>query len=189
MTTLRRQVTDRWVDHPVIDYALTLLVVIAVAWVDPDGLISDAERPTWHQTLAEVSGILLGFAGVAVTLVFTVTPTDRLKRVYDALGNRLERLVMSSLGAMVVATVGFAGVPLLDSGSSEIRLPAIAALSTFSALRCARLWWLFRRIIQALMRQTGSQDAVGAAEERPWVRPMVGEEDYTIPTRRVRRKR
>src|SRR5437899_2910351 len=73
--------TDWWVDHPAVDYII-VLVLTALAWrTDIFRSLSPTERAVWFQTLAMVSGVLLSLGTLVVTLLFTVTPNDRLRRV------------------------------------------------------------------------------------------------------------
>ncbi len=69
----------------------------------------------------------------------------------DRVDDRLEAIVMSCLGGLVIATVGFAMLFLLDASSERIQVTTALALITGSALRFGRLWWVLRRVLQALM--------------------------------------
>jgi hypothetical protein len=176
-----RRLADGWINHPAVDLPIVLVAVAAAVAVDPDAALRSSERGSWYQTLATVNGVLLSVGVIAITLVFTVTPSDRLTRVYRAVGPALERLVMSCLGALVVTTAGFAALYLTNSASHEARVGLTTALVALSALRFGRLWWLLRRILQALM--SGLAEPPRGDEE--WTRPSMGPGDYAVPTRRL----
>lgn len=184
MTVLTR-LTSAWLDRPWTDYPLTVASAALAAWAVPGDLVGPANEGAWYQTLATFTGVLLGLGGIAITLVFTVTPTERLAAVYGRLGLKVEQLVMSCLGALAITTAGFALMFVLEGAPDTVRVSAVAGLIGLSALRACRLWWLLRRILQSLMHRYTQ----GESPPEPWVRPVVNPEHYAMPTRRARRKR
>ncbi|MGE0795940.1 MAG: hypothetical protein AB7O29_11465, partial [Acidimicrobiia bacterium] len=155
--------------------------------VNPQNIPESEFLSGWYQTLSSVSGVLLGLAGVAVTVVFAVTPTARLENVYQSVGPRLVRLVMSSLAGIAVATAGFVALFLVPTSNSEVRNCSTAALVILLALRFGRLWWLFGRVLTALMLRP-AEGAESAPAPPPWTRPDLKEDEYVLPTRRARRR-
>jgi hypothetical protein len=102
-----RSLVDPWVERPLLDYAITAAAVSALVAFAPRGLVSRDHWDGLYQTLASVSGILLSLGTVIVTLLFTVTPNERLLRVIAIVGHDLLRLALSSLTMLVLTTVGF----------------------------------------------------------------------------------
>lgn len=182
-----RRVIDIWVNRPSLDFPLVAAAGILLAMLDPQDVPPASDLGTWYQTLASVTGVLLGLGGVAITVVFAVTPTNRLRLVYKATGTRLARLVLSCLGALALATAGFVALFVVSPTASELRNALTAALVVLSLLRFARLWWLFRRVLFALMtKDTGGETTMTTAEQ-PWQRPQVEDDDYVLPARPAQR--
>jgi hypothetical protein len=180
VTALRRSV-DLWVDQPRFDYVVTALAVASLTVVDPSGLVGRASWGDLYQTLASVSGILLSLGTIIVTLLFTVTPNDRLERVIRIVGHRLLRLVMSSLTALVVTTIGFVALFGLEGATGEVRTSVTSALVSMMLLRFARLWWLVDQVMRVLVNGMGTSPA------QPWVKPTIEHGDYEVPRRRGER--
>lgn len=168
-----------WVDHPYSDYVVVIAVAAATVVLDVRDLDGTGDVGAFLQTFATVAGILLSLGTIAVTLVFTVTPTDRLERALEVVGPRLGDLLMRCLGALVVVTVS-AAVLFTTEGrvSGQAQAGLVASASAFGLLRFGRLWWLLRKIIAALAIKT---PPTGSAGE--WERPRPGPDDYRIPRR------
>jgi hypothetical protein len=180
------RLSDSWVDHPAWDYLIVALAVGGAAVINPTNLLLAEQHGDWYQTLAGVNGALVGVAGVAVTLVFTVPPNDRLQLVLKKVGPNFGRLVMSCIGGLVLTTAGFAFMYLLETASHRARVAATTVLVAFALLRAARLWRLFVSVI--LLLSTPSPAAEAPSESgTPWERPVVGPDDYAVPRRRPRR--
>ena len=183
-----RRMLDAWIGSTRLDYPLVFVAAAAVAVSSPGPPL---HRIAWYQTLVGAGGVLLTVGAITVTLVFTVTPTDRLENVYRHLGSGVERLLMACLGGVLVATVGVALLFLVDPGDDRRMLAAGTwALIAFASLRFGRLWWLLRKILQALMAgyaSGASETAAGAAApSRDWQRPSIGGNDYRPPPRQPR---
>ncbi len=174
-----RPLMDRWIEQPGWDYLLTALSVAATLMAKPQDPVSASQQGAWIQTLAAVDGVMLGVSGIALTLVLTVTPNDRLSGVYAAVGPRLSRLMLSSLGGLAATTVGFAALFLLESQPEHRRVAALVGLVTFAGLRLARLWWLMHRVAIALSASDGPE----VTPSPEWVRPEVHPEDYDLARR------
>jgi hypothetical protein len=184
---IMRRLIDSWVNRPSLDVPLVVTAGILVALLDPHNVPPANELGNWYQTLASVSGALLALGGVALTVVFAVTPTNRLQLVYRATGPRLAKLVLSCLGSLALATAGFVALFIVAPTASELRNALTGALVALAALRFARLWWLFRRVLTALMaRDTRVDPAV--VGDPIWERPIVDENDYALPGRKPRRQ-
>jgi hypothetical protein len=184
-----RRILDGWIGSTRLDYPLVLIAAAAAA---VSNQAPPAERIAWYQTLVGAFGVLLTLGAITVTLVFTVTPTDRLVNVYRHLGAGVERLLMACLGGVLVAMVGVALVFLLDP-SDDRRLLAAGtwAFIVLASLRFGRLWWLLRKILQALMAgyATDASETPSASSETPsrdWERPSIGDGDYRPPSRQPR---
>jgi hypothetical protein len=119
-------------------------------WIPLSGL-TKGEREVLYQTWAGVTGALLGFGVVAVTILFTVTPKTRLLTVMSSGGDQLQALVTNCLAGLAIATIGFAVMIAGDSGKLPGRSSWLfVALAIFSVLRFGRLWWLLGRALRAL---------------------------------------
>jgi hypothetical protein len=181
---LLASLANRWLDHPTIDYPLAAVAVLVALLIDPHDVISAANHASWYQTLAAGSAVLLSLGVIAITLVFTVTPSDRLTWVYEQVGLGLERLVMSCLGTLVLTTGGFTALFLLEFQSHALRVGVAVGLAAMAALRFGRLWWLMRRILQTLMRKHSER----APAVPQWDAPAVKPSDYATSQRRARRR-
>jgi hypothetical protein len=176
-----RRLADCWLDRPKLDYLLVILVAAAIGVLNPGSLLPDASRATFYETLAGVSGILLSVGTITITVFFAVAPTERLDRVLDAVGQRLRRLVISSLSGLVLTTGGFLGLFLIDRQTDRLQLVVVFALVTFMALRFTRLWWLLNAMLAVLSTRP--------TEVMPmsWERPKLKRTDYRLGRRRARR--
>lgn len=182
-----RRVIDTWVNRPFVDLPLVAAAGILIALLDPQDVPPTSELGTWYQTLASVSGALLALGGVALTVVFAVTPTTRLQLVYRATGPRLAKLVLSCLGALALATAGFVALFIVAPTASELRNGLTGALIALAALRFSRLWWLFRQVLTALMaRDTRIEQPV--VSSTPWEHLEVEEGNYALPITKPRRQ-
>jgi hypothetical protein len=176
-----RSSIDTWVDRPSLDYAVAAVAVAGLVAIGPRGVINSRSRGDLYQTLASVSGILLSLGTIIVTLLFTVTPNDRLERVLRIVGHRMLRLVMSSLTMLVFTTIGFLALFGLDSASGTFRLVVASSLLTMMLLRFVRLWWLVNQVMRVLVA------GVSAPDPRPWVKPAIKRDDYRVSRRRGQR--
>lgn len=179
------RLTDAWVNRPRYDYPLTLVATTAAVLANPRNLLLSEQHGDWYQTLATVTGALVGVASVAITLVLTVAPNERLERVLRQVGPNLGRVVMSCVGGLIIATGGFAMLFLLETGTHRTRVGATAMLVTFTLLRFARLWRVFLAVITVLTTPASSQQSEG--KQTTWKRPVVDREHYALPRRRTRR--
>lgn len=172
---------NAWINQTLFDYPLMLLVMGGVYLVGPLAGLRSEDHGSFYQTLATVSGVLLTLGTIVITLVFTVTPNERLDRVLRQVGMGLQSLVLRCLAGLVVTTVGFTGLFLLeDSTGARWRATATAALVAFAGLRFLRLWWILRRILEALAVRVPASTRDAAL----WQRPVVQPGDYRIPRRR-----
>jgi hypothetical protein len=149
-----QKATQIFVDHPMVDLLLAILVPIGIkvskAWLPLSGL-SKGEREVLYQTFSGASGALLGLGVIAVTILFTITPKDRLKSVLQKVGPGLEGLVSRSLGGIAAATAGYALLIAFDSKTNPgFSKWIFTGLAIFTFSRFSRLWWLLRRILRAL---------------------------------------
>jgi hypothetical protein len=172
----RRRLVDAWLDNPPLDYIPVLAIAVGLGMIDPHRLVLDAARPTFYQTLAGVSGVLLSAGTITVTVFFAVAPTERLDRVVEVIGQRLRRLVMSSLSGLALTTGGFLGLFLLDYQTNRTRVVLASFLLVLMVLRFARLWWLLNAVLAVLaVRHTK-----GSAT---WERPTLKHGDYRVSRR------
>ena len=173
-----RRLLNGWLDHPAYDYLLALLASLTALVLDLPS-VEPSQRATFYQTVIGVEGALLTLGSISVTIVLTVTPNDRLRRVLVAVGPRLKSVLMSSLTAMAVATVGLLGLYLELAWRADVRRAFFLGLSAFSLLRFVRLWWLFGRIASVMTTNVPAEDGTAA-----WIKPVLEDDDYTIPPRR-----
>lgn len=178
------RLADRWLDHPAADYPVTAAVVAGVMTANVTSLVIPSDRAVFFQTLTGVSGGLLGLGAIAVTVIFTVTPTRRLQLVLDVVGERLRWLIFSSLTGLVFTTAVALALFALDGSTHRVRLGATAACMTFMALRFGRLWWLFHLTLRTLVRRSPAGDVPEA-----WEAPRLGDDDYRLPRVSVRLER
>lgn len=174
--------TEVWVDHPAVDFLVALVAALVVALVAPRLLSDQPEtRAVFFQTIAGVGGILLSLGSIVITLLFTVTPNDRLRLVLDAVGSRLQSIAVRCLTAVLIATVALALLVLVKGDATRVLVATTAALLTLASLRFGRLWWMLGRVLAVLSRR--DERALGA---EPWQRPEVGPDDYSVPQRPLR---
>lgn len=184
-----KRLVDYWVNHPVTDYLLVLLAVVVVAALESNEVPAAEDRAAWYQALASLSGALLAVGGVAVTIVFAVTPSRRLERVYESTGPRLADLVISCLAGLALTTAGFVALFLVPPTASDVRNAMTASLVVLAGLRIARLWWLFRRVLRALMTSDQDNTDDDRTEQTGWTPPTIREADYSLKGKRARRRR
>jgi hypothetical protein len=181
MTALER-LTDGWINGLVFDYPIVAVLAASVALSNPRSTIRPTEQGTWFQTLSGVSGGVLLIGALVITLVFTVAPNDRMTRVLDEVGEGLRRLVVHSLGGLLMTTAGFAGMFLLEVHVARaVRVAAVVSLIVFAGLRGARLFWLLARILMVLSQRPTPK--VVEEARQTWVKPEVGPHDYEVPVR------
>ena len=181
MTRLRR-LTNLWINEPRFDYLTTALIGVVVFVTHPALGLRSQDHGTFYQTLAAVNGVLLTLGTIVITLVFTVTPNDRLTTVMQRVGVGLQRLVMQCLGGLVLTTAGFTCLFFLEHGvAARWRVTATAILIGFAASRFGRLWWLLSRVIEALA--IGNSDR-NEKDNPPWQPPLVKSGDYRVVGRK-----
>lgn len=174
---MTRRLPDVWLEHPAIDYLITAALSGVVAGIGLPHLVTPGDRPIVYQTLAGVSGGLLALGSIAVTVVFTVTPTPRLQMVLDLVGQRLRHLIYSSLSGLVITTGGALALFAADEASHTARQALTVACLALMSLRFGRLWWLFNLTLKTLVRRTPS---AGPPSET-WNLPQIGDQDYRLP--------
>jgi hypothetical protein len=161
-----RRVLDHWLERPQIDASLSLALAVGV-------LLQD-----WHlgpsagtllQTLAGLATATAGFGTLTASLLVSVTPSSRLADALVAVGDRVVRLVMASLVAMVVGAVGFAiaiGFPATSAAPAGI----LAGASLMTASAIGRSGYLLTLLLTALMPDVphiSSEQSVVVAERAP----------------------
>lgn len=180
---MRRALT-RWLDHPVFDYPLALIGALSTFVINLPS-VEASQRATFYQTVIGVEGALLTLGSISVTIVLTVTPNGRFRRVLNDVGPRLKSLLMSNLTGMAVATIGLLGLYLELGWRADARRAVFLGLGVFSLLRFSRLWWLFGRIASVLTATGPIEQAEGAG----WTKPVLESDDYALPPRRRRPSR
>ncbi len=170
---------DTWLDHPAGDWVGGIAAATCAYLLSGPSGPDVGHRAVALQTLTEVSLGLLSVGIVAVTLIFSVTPNTRLQRVFNRVGTRLRRIVTSSLAGLFVATVGFVVLLVLNT-RGQVLAGAGAFFGALAALRFIRLFWIFSRILHALMLRV---DATPGGDD--WKRPTVSDGDYEVPRRQV----
>lgn len=178
-----------WLDHPWVDIAVVGVTVLgmAIAWGrgwDPMQQLSQSDRASWAMTMAMVAAALLGFGIATVSILFAVTPGPRLAAVLRAVGTRLGQLIMATLRALAVATVGFILVALLDQASDPSAYWVVVfGLTVLAGLRLGRMLWLLARTITVLSLDVRGDN--GEPVEDDWMPPTISESEYEIPKRDI----
>lgn len=184
--SLLRRLRDIWINFPIVDYPVVSFVAVVVLLGNPSLGLRSQDHGSFHQTLATVSGVLLTLGTIVITLIFTVTPNDRLQWVLQRVGPDLQRLVMRCLGGLVITTVGFTGLFLLEKGvDPRSRIIVTAGLAIFASLRFLRLWWLLSRVLEAL----ASGNSHTQSDIVSWQQPVVKPNDYRLRQRKSRHKK
>ena len=179
-----RTALDGWINYPVVDLPVTTVLTTLTVWANPTVLGQGAGLGLWYQALAALSGGLLALGTIVITLLLTVAPNDRLQRVIDGFGQRLGKLILRSLGGLVITTAGFVCLLLLDSHASRaLRIGVTAALAAYGLQRFLRLWWILDRVIRILLAGRFQAATRGPAQARLWDRPNVAKDHYRLRSR------
>lgn len=172
---------DWWIGRPWADYVAVATGGVAGLILDPRHVPLVIDHGAFYQTLAALSATLLTLSTLIVTLLFTVTPTDRLARVLDAVGPSLQHLVARSLTGLVLTTCGFATLFVVEGAVPGRPLQAyMLSIVALMLTRFSRLWWLLGRVLEILM----VQDALSPSPPSRWERPKVTASSYAVPKRR-----
>jgi hypothetical protein len=167
------------VDRPVVDYCLSLLVVglfwlgLAIKWPSVlDDVVANATQhgtwQTWTQTLAAVTGSLLGLGVAAIAVLFAVSPGRGLRKLLGAVGTELNRLLVISIRSVAATTAIFAlMVPLEPGGLSKTAFLVLMAVAVFAASRLGRLLYLFRQLVDIFMSDMEGDVEDNTQEGRP----------------------
>lgn len=180
------RLAKRWVDHPGSDFIVVVTIVgIAVLGarngVDPLADLDQGSRHGLAQVLAGVGGALLGFGVTAVSILFAVTPGPRLARLMAHVGYRLNHVLVSSLAALAICTVGFVVAIPADTAqrASTVRFVVIG-LFVLVILRVSRLLWIVAQVLHVFAAE--AREAVSPSPiDRTWTPPSVTESDYEQP--------
>lgn len=179
-----RWIESRWLDWVGAAIAVVVCDALAVrAGIDPFTITGSAAvtgAPLYFfQTLATVSGVFLTIGTLAASLLFAVTPTERLRVVLERKGASVAAVVSSSLLCLLGTTVGFALLYLFDPTTQLRYIRGITVgLIVLAVARAVRLWWLIGRTIGLMAR-------VEAPGRVPDIVPTIGDADF--PRRRVGR--
>lgn len=172
-----------WINHPTCDFLL-LALGIGLQTTGAVDLGSDLDldgRRLMYQTLAAVLAGIVGIAIAAITLVVTLTPGARFLVVLRTVGDRLNRLLFSSVSVLVAIAFFNVMAILLDSETAPKWIWASCrVLMLLATLRTLRLMWLFRRVAHIF-----ASDALATDIDKPteWMRPELSEQDYLLRQR------
>lgn len=117
-------------------------------------------------------------------IIFALTPGPRMLAFRQRWGDKINALMMGSLGLLALCTIGFAGAIAFDSGrhASGARYVVIA-LSVMATLRVGRLLWVLVALLSIANRET-----TDLADTRPgmaWSAPVIYDGDFSLkPTER-----
>src|SRR5690606_30600370 len=128
--------------------------------------LSQSDRASWAMTMATVAAALLGFGIATVSVLFAVTPGPRLAAVLRAVGRRLGQLLMATLRALALATLGFIAVAFLDQGSApSLYWVVVIGLTVLAVLRLGRMLWLLARTVTVMSLDVRTGDPQRTEEE------------------------
>jgi len=178
-----------WVNWPSLDFVVAAVVVLSDIVMHALNLhpleshLDASGRVTWLQTLAGVSGALLGLEITAVSIFYAVSPGRRLSAAISDVGTGLTRLFMSCIVMLAVCTALVAlAMPLYGSHPlKDVGLILLAVIAMI-LLRTGRLMWLIHRLLTVF-----AADAVDQAQQpitSGWTRPVITEDDYQVAARR-----
>ncbi|WP_405693316.1 hypothetical protein [Streptomyces sp. NBC_01185] len=159
--TARGYVYNRWSHHPIVDYALTAVLVGALALAQGHHILAnhDADqRMNIYATVASVAAIVGGF-GTAAISQYATSSGQRMTILRQMFGVHLRRNWVGLLTSMLLVSFGCLGVMMSDT-SKEIGLGGWIAesLILFGAVRSLRLVWLFRLLIDVSDHDAGNLD-------------------------------
>lgn len=178
--TVPGRVADFLVDHPTVDYLVAVAAAASAAAFAPDRFLalSETTASALYQTLAGVGGILVSIGSIVITLLFAVTPNERLQLVLATVGPRLRSITVSCLSGLLVATVGLALLLLVDHGERTLLVWLTVGLIVFATCRFGRLWWLLGRVLAVLAQP----ERIDVSDDT-WALPDVGADDYRVAQR------
>jgi hypothetical protein len=174
--------TDAWIERPSLDYAFSALASVAALVFDAD--VSIADHGAFYQTLVTLSLGLFFIGSIAITILFAVAPNERLDRLQASVGYELQRLIVSSIGGLLLATAGFTSLFALDQSSHNARFGVATASVAVCSLRAGRLWWVLRRLLAA-----ATLDRRVEVDLPKWAKPDVQAGDYHLEVARPRSRR
>lgn len=177
-----RPLRNAVVNHPGSDLVLAVVGFVAGLVVVGDGWASttDSTRAVWYQTVSTLAGGLLGVAVAAATIVYAISPGNRLVAVFREAGEGMSRLFTSGVAGLGVVALGAAIAIPADAASPKVVASGVMALMCLGAGRVARLLWLFSRALLII-----SRDAAESAERDAddWEPPSFGPDDYSVAPR------
>lgn len=158
--------------------------VIGVTWAASGGEFGDdltaSSRHVWYQTLTGLAAGLMGVGVASVTILYAVTPGDRLRSLLRTVGNRLARLFAISIGLVAVCAVFFGLAIPFDSGEPESVVPVLAlGVAAVLVSNVGRLLWILHRVLTTITRD------VTHAADVPFVAPVIDDGDYAVASRRA----
>lgn len=184
-----RSPVKRWINHPAIDYAVVAAVTLGAGFGRAQGIhplehLDGSGRLDRLQTMAGVSGVLLGLGVTAVTIVFTVTPGPRLRRALAEVGFGFVALLLSCLMMLAVCTAFFAlAGPFYVGGSVTGVSFLVLIATTLVLLRTSRLMALLFLVLRTFAAEANEHTS---SEAPPlvsgWTPPEISDDDYSMPT-------
>lgn len=172
-----------WIRRLVAFVPAALLAVAYAAGVhlldlDPLRHVPASAKGVGYQTLAGVSGALLGFGLTASTVFYAVAPQSRLALVIGRGGDVLRRFLTTTFVALAVSTIGFAvAIPIDRTDKAHwMRYVAVGLLGV-TITATVQLVWFADRIFGLLSIQIAEQESTSE-----WMPPDVGE-SYNVPRR------
>jgi len=175
MNDLRR-IGLLWVRHPAIDYVLAIAGGVALRTVDAlDTVAATADRE-WYLGLAALTGLLFTMGALAITLLVSVPPRDRLAAVITQHGDAIRRIALRQLTALSLVAIVFTLAAALQQrpGSGAVALGGLS-LATLVVLKFYRLWWIITRVVTLMMEPTRASETFTA--------PDIAESDYEVRSR------
>lgn len=152
-----RKVLDLWSSRPIIDWLLVGLITgayeIFSRIADTQGPIADlssAGRTVFYETLAGISGALLGFAIAAVAILLGLGSGPRVEFVRKSRwAPQIAKTFTGTIRALALTTLVMVLALLLDAGdipSSAWELLVVGAVA-LGTIRTVRATWLLNNLV------------------------------------------
>lgn len=143
---------DLWIGVPLLDFVLAVVVAfLALAarqdlhW-HPVHSLSLSEKEVWLQTLAGVTGALLGLTLTAIAVILSTGRGPRVRQLFASSGTKLTHVLTAGLAGLAISTAIY-GLILPLPGSTSLTVLTIG-VGAFAMLRTARILWVFAYMLR-----------------------------------------
>jgi hypothetical protein len=161
------RIRHTWSNHPTLDWAFGLALT-AVYWFLPELLdstrsLSALDQPTrqvLYQTLAGISGALLGFVIAAVSILLALGRGPRMRFVLESpWAPLIPATFFAAVRELALATVIFVLGIVYDTTPQPPWMWQVLAVfaAILVTLRMARTAWLLRQLVSLTYQDSGKQ--------------------------------